>query len=294
MAKLKKKIAVIGGSGYLASLIKNQNKSLINQYIFFSRKKNIDYSSLNKLKVLMGFDYLIYLSGPNQSNFKKKKTLIYSKNKVVERICDVCLSYNIKLIYISSLQIYKNYGKQNIKINSPINLKNLYSKSHYNSENIIFDKLSNYKRKFIIIRMGNVFGFQKYNNLKQIKTNLIHDMCISAIKEKKICVNKGSLYRTFIPSKIFVRLINKIISKNYFNNSIEDFFYSYFSLRDIGLIIKKRFKIIFNSNIELIVKKFKKNINLKNSFNRKFKFKIDKKKVYSEIDHILKYLKKNL
>ena len=29
------------------------------------------------------------------------------------------------------MQIYKDYGKKNISINSKINLKNPYSKSHY-------------------------------------------------------------------------------------------------------------------------------------------------------------------
>jgi hypothetical protein len=35
-----KKIAVFGGTGYLASIIKNQNIVTKNKYIFFSRKKN--------------------------------------------------------------------------------------------------------------------------------------------------------------------------------------------------------------------------------------------------------------
>ena len=34
------KIAVLGGTGYLASLIKNQNICKKNKYFFFSRKKN--------------------------------------------------------------------------------------------------------------------------------------------------------------------------------------------------------------------------------------------------------------
>ena len=33
------KIAVIGGTGYLASIIKNQNNSKKNKYFFFTRKK---------------------------------------------------------------------------------------------------------------------------------------------------------------------------------------------------------------------------------------------------------------
>lgn len=35
------KIAVLGGTGYLASLLKNQNNKRKNKYIFFSRKKKV-------------------------------------------------------------------------------------------------------------------------------------------------------------------------------------------------------------------------------------------------------------
>ena len=46
------RIAVFGGTGYLASLIKNQNNIKKNKYIFFSRKKTsknyINHSSLKK------------------------------------------------------------------------------------------------------------------------------------------------------------------------------------------------------------------------------------------------------
>ena len=57
------RIAVFGGTGYLASLIKNQNNIKKNQYIFFSRKKNsknyINYSTLNKnLDIFKNFDFV--------------------------------------------------------------------------------------------------------------------------------------------------------------------------------------------------------------------------------------------
>ena len=34
------RIAVLGGTGYLASIIKNQNNEKRNKFVFFSRKKN--------------------------------------------------------------------------------------------------------------------------------------------------------------------------------------------------------------------------------------------------------------
>ena len=51
------RIAVFGGTGYLASLIKNQNNVKKNKYIFFSRKKTsrnyINYLSLKKIIIIL-------------------------------------------------------------------------------------------------------------------------------------------------------------------------------------------------------------------------------------------------
>ena len=127
------KIAVFGGTGYLASLIKNQNKVKKNKYIFFSRKKTahhyINYLLFKKnLNILKNYDCVVHLVGPNQNQLLKNKNLIKKKNLITSNICDLCLNNNIKLIYISSMQIYENYGKNNLSINSKINLKNPYSK----------------------------------------------------------------------------------------------------------------------------------------------------------------------
>ena len=181
------KIAVLGGSGYLASLIKNQNNVEKNRYIFFSRKKKSKdyvYYSSNK-KNLKNLDFIVHLAGPNQDQIKNNERLIKQKNLMTSRICDLCLTNNIKLIYISSMQVYKDYGKKNITVKSKINLKNLYSKSHYESEKIILQKFLKSKKMFTILRMGNVFGFKKNNNYKQIESNLIHSFCFMALKKKK-------------------------------------------------------------------------------------------------------------
>ena len=291
------RIAVLGGTGYLASLIKNQNSIRKNKYTFFSRKKNaknyINFLSLKKnLDILKNFDIIIHLAGPNQDQLKRKKRLIEKKNEITLVICDVCLTHKIKLIYISSMQVYKNYGKKNISINSKINLKNTYSKSHYDSEKIILEKFSNYKRMFTILRMGNIFGFTKCKNSKDIDSNLIHSLCDNALKKKKILINDGSICRTFIPSQIFVKIINNIINKNFFDNMIINIFYKNLNLKDIAYIIQKRSKLVFNLTIDIIIKKFSYNKDFSIYANQNFKFNPINKKVYNEIDQILKVIKK--
>ena len=134
------KIAVLGGTGYLASLIKNQNICKKNKY-FFSRKKNtknfLITNLLKNLKIFKKFEYIVHLIGPIQNKLLKNINLIKKKNQINSNICDLCLNNNTKLIYISSMQVYKDYGKNNISINSKINLKSSYSKAHYESERII-------------------------------------------------------------------------------------------------------------------------------------------------------------
>jgi len=290
------KIAVFGGSGYLASLIRNQNKIKKNKYTFFSSKKNsknyIDYLSFKKnLKILKNFDFVINLAGPNQNQLINDENLIKKKNQMTSIICDICLIHNIKLIYVSSMQVYKNYGKNNISINSKIDLKNPYSKSHLESEKIIKTKFLNYKNMFTILRVGNVFGFKKYENLKEINNNIIHSLCFSAIKQKKILIENGSIQRTFIPSEIFIEVINSIVQKQKVKNLIINIFYKNFSLKDIGEIIQKRSKLVLNQTINIIVNKF----SYKKKFliypNKNFKINPINKKINFEIDQILTNIK---
>lgn len=292
------RIAVFGGTGYLASLIKNQNNIKKNSYTFFSRKKSdknyINFSSNKKnLKIFKKYNFIIHLAGPNQNQLKKNEKLIRQKNLITSMICDLCLANNIKLIYLSSMQVYKDYGTNDISVNSKINLKNYYSKLHHDSEKIIFLKFLNHKKNFTILRMGNVFGFNKYNNKKDIDTNLIHSLCFDAFKKKNILINNGFIRRSFIPSQLFVLIINSIIKKNLFNNSIENVSYKNLNLKEIALIIQKRIKLLFEFNVKVKIENFKYKKKYKIYSNKYFKFNLNNKMIYFEIDQILKCIKKN-
>ncbi len=274
-----KKIAVLGGSGYLASILRDLNSIKKNKVFFFSRKKNFKneiecYSLNNNLNNLKNFDIVIHLSGPNQNQLKINSNLIGEKNLFTKKICDFCIKNKIKLIYLSSMQVYKNYGIKDISKNSNINLNNPYSKAHYSSEKIINSKFLKHKNMYTILRMGNVFGFKKFNNIKFIKNNLIHNFCYLALKNKKISVRNGYIQRTFIPSKIFEQSIYTIIKKNYFKNTVINIFYKNLTLNDLAQVIRKRVKFIFNSNIETFINNIKPNKNLSIYTNKNFYFSV--------------------
>ena len=141
--------------------------------------------------------------------------------------------------------------------------------------------------------MGNVFGFNQYRTIKDIETNLIHNFCFSALKKKNILINDGSIRRTFIPSQIFLYVINLIIEKNLFNNSIENVSYKNLNLKEISNIIKIRLKLLFKIDVQIKIEKFqyRKKYNIYSS--RHLKFNPSIKKIYFEIDQILKCIKKN-
>lgn len=189
------------------------------------------------------------------------------------------------------MQVYKDYGRNNILISSKINKKNLYSISHHQSEKTIIEKFLKYKKKFTILRMGNVFGFKKYNNFSQINSNLVHSLCFSALKKKKILIRNASIQRTFVPSQIFVDTINSIIRKNFFNNSILNISYKILNLKNIAEIIQERLKSLFNLSIEIELEKYSYQKKFLIHTNQNFKLKPTNKKIFNEIDQILKSIK---
>jgi len=192
------------------------------------------------------------------------------------------------------MQVYKGYGKNNLSINSKINLNNSYSKSHYESEKIIKSKFLDHKSMFTILRIGNVFGFKKYDKLKKVQNNIIHGLCILALKKKIFLIRNGAIQKVFIPSQIFVETINLVIKKKFFKKTIINIIYKNFSLKSIAQIIQKRCKLALNLTVDITIKNFSK----KNLFtiyaNQNFKFNPTNKLFFFEIDQILKNLNKYL
>ena len=145
---------------------------------------------------------------------------------------------------------------------------------------------------FTILRMGNVFGLKEYINLKETNNNLIHSLCVMVLKKKKILIDNGSIQRTYIPSQIFIKVINYIIKNKYFKNSVINISYKNLNLKEVAQIIQKRSKLLFNLNVDIIIKKFSYKKKFSIYPNQNFKFNPINSKIYQEIDQILKFIKK--
>ena len=106
-------------------------------------------------------------------------------------------------------------------------------------------------------------------------------------------MKNAKIQRQFIPSQIFVQIINKTINKKILNNSIINVGYKFFNLKEISLIIQERYEKIYNSNIKVVLNNFKKKRKNLINLNKNYKFKFDIKKIYSEIDQVLHNMKRN-
>ena len=90
-----------------------------------------------------------------------------------------------------------------------------------------------------------------------------------------------------------MKVINLLIVRKFFKNSIINIFYKNYNLKDISQIIQKRSKLAVNLTVDIIIEKFRYNKNFSIYGNQSFKFSPIKKIIYNEIDQILTFIQKN-
>ena len=285
------KIAVIGGNSYLASILRILKDKRC-KFTFFSRKlskntKKISFTSYKNLeKKLKKFDYLIHLIGMNKLDSSKENKSVFIKKDITEKVSNICKKNNIKLIYISSVQIYKNFEKlKKINIFNPLEKKKNYSKAHKIAEDVISKKFKGDKNNYVIIRLTNVFG-HKISMTNLNKENIINNFCNSALKKGVINIHKPWLARNFIPSRVFNELILKVLNTKKLNNEIVNFGYKTYDLKKVSEIISKRFEKIYKNKIKIKYRKYKKKKLFKIE-NNKFKINFNKKIFNNDIDETL-------
>ena len=99
-------------------------------------------------------------------------------------------------------------------------------------------------------------------------------------------------YAIEINKKASKVLSNIISSENIFENSILNIFYKNFSLKEVAKVIKRRFKILFNLNIDIEIEKLTNKKKFLISKDPNVKLTPTDEKIYFEIDQILMNLKK--
>ena len=80
---------------------------------------------------------------------------------------------------------------------------NQYTANHIEAENLILEDIKKNKSEHKIIRLSSVFGMPFVNFNKEAFNLIINSLCLQAYKEKKITIGDPSIFRDFIPSKVF-------------------------------------------------------------------------------------------
>ena len=131
------------------------------------------------------FSYCIHAASEN-SKFSKDSfnVNVVGTNNLVRYLDS--LSYKVKLIYLSTFQVYGRYEGV-INEESKTFCYNDYSTNHICAENICLNNYKNKKRSTVVLRLTNSYGFKEdIKNRYHLPRDLISNLCYSAFKENII------------------------------------------------------------------------------------------------------------
>lgn len=260
-----------------------RNNLLINSFRCNLRSKK----NLNKLIKKINPDYIFHTAALTDVDMCQKKFFISKQINfnLTKTICDLCKKNAIKLVFISTDQIF-NTKKKRIKEAETPKPTNTYGLHKFQSENYIKNNLKNY----LIIRT-NFFGYApkfRKSFLNFIKSNL---------ENKK----KVYLYNNIKHTPISLHLLNKCILKILYKNFVGTINISsneIVSKYCFGLMIAKVFKLdnqfIVKTNFQKKNDSAPRPLNMSLA-NRKLKnlIKINIPSINLQLKKILSNLKKN-
>ena len=270
----KEKILIIGGAGYIGSLLteflvkKNYNTIVYDKFIYgkksltkINKYKNLEvikadtrdlkslYSAIKKVDIVVHLGELV---GDPLCNVNPDQT--YTINYLATKnICNICKDLGVnKLIYVSSCSVYGANSNSNfLNEKSTLNPQSVYAKLKIFCEKAILESAS---KEFqpCILRLGTVFGISNRPRFDLV----INILTANAYKYKKIDINGGEQWRPFVHVKDVANTIQNIIEKNFKECSGKIFNISSFNMKIISISehLKKNIKNlsvnIINKNID--------------------------------------------
>jgi nucleoside-diphosphate-sugar epimerase len=261
------KILITGASGFIGSyLFKKFSETNHDVYGLVRKKPSLDllkknkdkiiisdlvnYESLNKL-IPKKVDLIIHAGAYNDQDTNNNVESAYLTNIYGTRnICKIANSRNVKkLIYFSVLQVYGRELVGQISEKSEIVCDNDYSLTHFLSENICKNYSLISKTKFIVLRLGYIFGCPIEDKIDR-KTLIPYFICQQAIKKGKIELkSKGRARRDFVSLRtLFISITGLLKKKSKFQIYNVTSGYS-FSIKKIVKIVQEEATKLLNSLI---------------------------------------------
>jgi nucleoside-diphosphate-sugar epimerase len=280
--KMHKKInMLVIGRGFVGHYLKNSSNQYFNITSLSSRQFSVK-------KKIINIDVLLHAIGLNykKSLIDSKKAFLIKK-EFTNKVIKFCRYNKIpKIIYISSIHVYKKHLIGNINERTKCINKDSYALAHIYAENIL-KKNSSSKLKVIIIRVANLFGINNNNKISLIP--IINKIIKHLVLNKKLLIYNKFLLKDIVPMNYFIFIISKLILLNKKFQIINVGYKSYF-LIDIVKIIISRIKkhSIYLPKLEIVEdNSLKESLNFKSLFLKKNN---SQKFLIKEIDSSLKFL----
>jgi nucleoside-diphosphate-sugar epimerase len=277
----KKINMLVIGRGFVGHYLKNSSNQYFNITSLSSRQFSVK-------KKIINIDVLLHAIGLNykKSLIDSKKAFLIKK-EFTNKVIKFCRYNKIpKIIYISSIHVYKKHLIGNINERTKCINKDSYALAHIYAENIL-KKNSSSKLKVIIIRVANLFGINNNNKISLIP--IINKIIKHLVLNKKLLIYNKFLLKDIVPMNYFIFIISKLILLNKKFQIINVGYKSYF-LIDIVKIIISRIKkhSIYLPKLEIVEdNSLKESLNFKSLFLKKNN---SQKFLIKEIDSSLKFL----
>lgn len=320
LKKNKKTILLIGGAGYIGSMLteillkKGYFVTVLDKFIYQSEKNFQNIFKSNKLythkgdtrhlntiyNVVKKNDIIIHLGEMvGDPLCEKNADLTFETNYLASiGIANICKILEVsKFIYISSCSVYgENNSKEFLDERSKINPVSSYAKLKIMCEEAILKNIGNFCNT-TIIRLGTVFG-----NSHRKRYDLVINLFAGLIATSKtIKIFGGNQWRPFIHildvCNFIIKVIENISKKNgqVFNLVGENT-----TIKKIGYYIKKKYdaKIITEDNVmdtrnyKVTSKKARKEYNYKPKYT--IKYGIEEIIKETKKKKLLIFLKKNI
>lgn len=292
---MKKKILLVGGGGYIGSVLvnyllnKNYHVICYDNFIYnheyivknFSKRnftflkdslKNINHYK----KYFLNLDAVVMLASVVGDPITKKYPIFANEVNVKQTkqfINSIVLHQPKKIIFVSTCSNYGVIKKKSlpVKENYKLNPKSIYAKNKVNIEKYLYSIRRKFKSEISILRFATAFGLSPRMRFDLTINEFVRDIFIN----KKIIVFDHLTWRPYCHVRDFAKVIFSILHKDVKRKKFEIF--------NVGSSKNNYTKIMILEKIKKYIKRFKIIYKKNSSDPRDYRVNFDKVKKYYKL-----------